>query len=52
MDVILFKTFSQVIIMKWKVNQCAERGAGILIKESSIKVIEAHQDTGKAQLII
>jgi hypothetical protein len=52
MDVILFKTFSHVIIMNWKVDQCAERGVGILIKESSIKVIDGRQDSGKARLII
>jgi hypothetical protein len=51
MDVILLKTFSQVIIMMLKVNPHAEGGAGILIKESSIKLIDAHQASGKAQLI-
>ncbi len=28
-----------------------EKGMGILIKESSIKVIDAHRDSGKALLI-
>ncbi len=42
MDVILFRTFSHVIIMRGKVDPCAERGAGILIKESSTKVIDMH----------
>ncbi len=39
MDVILFRTFSHVIIMTHKVDPRAERGTGIFIKESSIKVI-------------
>ncbi len=46
MDVILFKTFSHVIIMMQKVDPCTEKGAGIFIKESSVKVIDAHQDLG------
>jgi hypothetical protein len=40
MDVILFRTFSHVIIMMRKVDPCAEKGAGILIKESSFEVID------------
>ncbi len=52
MDVIPFRTFSHVIIMTQKENPCAEKGAGILIKESSIKVIDASRDSGKAQLIL
>jgi hypothetical protein len=51
MDVILFRTFSHVIIMMQKVVTCVEKGAGILIKESSSKVIDAHRDSGKAQPI-
>ncbi len=39
-DLVLFGTCSHVIIMKLKVNPLAEGGAGIFIKESSIKVIE------------
>jgi hypothetical protein len=42
MNVILFRTFSHVIIMKGKVDLRAEKGAGILIKEKSIKVIDTH----------
>ncbi len=52
MDVILFRTFSHVIIMTQKVDQHAERGAGILIKESSIQVIDTRQESGKARLIL
>jgi hypothetical protein len=51
MDVILFKTLSHMIIMMRKVDPRAEKGAGILIKESSIKVIDACRDSGKAQMI-
>ncbi len=40
MDVTLFETFSHVIIMIKKVDQHAEGGARILIKESYIKAIE------------
>ncbi len=40
MDVTLFKTCSHVIIMTQKVDSPAEGEARILIKESSIKVIE------------
>jgi hypothetical protein len=47
MDVIQFRTFSHVIIMRWKVDPPAERGAGILIKENSFKMIDARQDSGK-----
>ncbi len=36
----MFGTCSHVIIMMRKVDQCAEGGARILIKESSIEVIE------------
>ncbi len=48
MDVILFRTFNHVTIMMPKVDPHAEKGAGILIKESSIKVIDAYRDSGKA----
>jgi hypothetical protein len=48
MDVILFRTFSQVIIVTQKVDTLAERGAGILTKESYIKVIDTLRDSGKA----
>jgi hypothetical protein len=41
-----------MIIMTYKVDPRAEIGARILIKESSIKVIDACQDSGKAQLIL
>jgi hypothetical protein len=51
MDVTLFKTFSHMIIMTRKVDLFTEKGAGILIKESSIKVIDSRRDSGKAQLI-
>ncbi len=37
MEVILFRTFSHVIIMKWKVDPHTDGGAGILIKEGCIK---------------
>ncbi len=40
MDVVLFRTCSHVIIKMQKVDPLAEGGARILIKESSIKVIE------------
>ncbi len=52
MDVILFRTFNHVIIMMWKVDPRAEKGKGILIKESSIKVIDAYCHSGKARRII
>ncbi len=39
MDVILFRTFSHVIMMTWKVDPCSEKGAGLFIKESSINVM-------------
>jgi hypothetical protein len=52
MDVFLFRTFGHVIIMMWIVDPCAERGVGILIKESSIKEIDTGRDSGKAQLIL
>jgi hypothetical protein len=32
--------------MMQKVDPCAEKGAGTLIKERSIKVIDAHRDLG------
>ncbi len=48
MDVFLFRTFSHVIIMTWKVDPRTEKGAGILIKESSIKVIDARRDIGSS----
>ncbi len=38
--------------MTWKEDSPTEKGVGVLIKESSIKVIEARQDSGKAQLKI
>ncbi len=44
MDVILFTNFSHVIIMTQKVNPHGGGGAGILIKESSVKVMDMHQD--------
>jgi hypothetical protein len=48
MDVTLFRTFSHVTIMKWKVDPHAERGAGIFIKEDSIKAINVRRVLGKA----
>ncbi len=48
MDVPLLRTFSCVIIMTQKVDPSAERGAGIFIKESSIKVKDACQVLGKS----
>ncbi len=48
MDVILFRAFSHVIIIMQKVDSCTEKGAGRLIKESSIKV----KDSVKARLIV
>ncbi len=42
MDVILFRTFSHVIIMTLKVDSNSEKGAGIFIKENSIKVIDIY----------
>ncbi len=44
MDVILFRNFSHMIIMTRKVNTHSGGGAGILIKESSIKVMNTHRD--------
>ncbi len=44
MDVILFRTFSHVIIMTQKVDPHSEGGARILIKESSIKAIDMYRD--------
>ncbi len=38
--VTLFRTFSHVIIMTRKVDPHTEKGAGIFILESSIKVID------------
>jgi hypothetical protein len=32
-----------LIIMMWKVNPSAEKGAGIIIKGSSIKVIDSRK---------
>jgi hypothetical protein len=52
MDVIQIGPFSHTIIMSQKIDLHAERGPGILIKESSIKSIGEHRDSGKAQLII
>ncbi len=48
MGAILFRTFSHVIIVMQKVDPRAEKGAGISIKESSIKVIDARQNLEKA----
>ncbi len=39
-----------MIIVIRKVDPCTRRGAGILIKENSIKEIEINRDSGKAQL--
>ncbi len=59
MDVIPFGSFSHVIIMKLKVDPYKLKvdpytvgGARILIKENSIKAIDACQCLKKAQLII
>jgi hypothetical protein len=51
MDVILFMTFSHLIIMTRKMDPHAEGGVGILIKERSINEIDMHLDLGKARLI-
>ncbi len=51
MDVILFRTFSHVIILTWKVDPHTERGAGDINLKSPIKVIDARRDSGKARLI-
>ncbi len=51
MDVTLFGTCSHVIIMMRKVDPGTEGGARILIKESSIKVIEMCCVLEIAQLI-
>ncbi len=48
MDVILFNTFSHVIIMMRKVDPHAELGVGIIITECFIKVIDGHRDSEKA----
>jgi hypothetical protein len=48
MDVFLFRTFSHVIIIMRIVDPHAEKGAGIFIKESSPKAIDAHRDLGKS----
>jgi hypothetical protein len=45
MDVFLFRAFGHLIIMMQKVDPWAERGAKILIMESSIKVIDTHVET-------
>ncbi len=44
MDVILFGTFSHVIIMTWKVDPHAEKGVWIFIEETFIKMIDACRD--------
>ncbi len=44
MDVSLFSSCSHVTIKTQKVDPRAEGGAGILIKESSIKAIEKCRD--------
>jgi hypothetical protein len=51
MDIILFRSFSRMVIMTLKMDPCAEGGAGILIQESSIKAIDVRTGLGKAQLI-
>jgi hypothetical protein len=48
MDDILLRTFSHMIIMTRKMDPSAQRWAGILFEESSIKVIDAHRDARKA----
>ncbi len=50
-EVILFRTFIHVIIMMQKADPQPEEGVGILIMESSIKVIDAHWKSGKAWLL-
>ncbi len=52
MDVTLFGTCCHVIIMTGKVDPHIEGGARILMKESSIKMIEMCQVDGKARLFI
>jgi hypothetical protein len=49
MDVTLFRTLSHVIIM---VTKSEEKRDEDLTKESSIKVIDTHRESGKAQLIL
>jgi hypothetical protein len=51
MDVTLFRTFSHVIIMTWKVDPHAKTGSRIFMKDSSIKGIDTYQVLGKAGLI-
>ncbi len=51
MDVILFRTFSHMIIGHMESGSTHRERGRILIKESSIKVINARQNSGKAQLI-
>ncbi len=51
MDVTLFGTSSHMIIMMRKVDPLAEGGVRILIKESSIKVMEIWRVLEKARLI-
>ncbi len=48
----LYKHGCYMIIITWKVDPCTERGLGILIKESSTKVIGMWQDSGEARLIL
>jgi hypothetical protein len=48
MVVILFRTLNHMNIMMRKRGSMGKD----LVKESSIKVIDAHRDTGKARLII
>jgi hypothetical protein len=46
--VILFRTINHMIIIMQKRGSMGKD----LVKESSIKVIDAHRDSGKARLII
>jgi hypothetical protein len=41
-----------MIILRCKVDPCTERRLGILIEESSTKVIDMWQDSGKARLML
>ena len=49
MDVSLFSSCSHVTIKTRKVDPLAEGGAGILIKESSIKAIENCRDASSLE---
>jgi hypothetical protein len=48
-DITLFRTLSHVIIMATKSEEKRDRD---LTKESSIRVIDTHRDSGKARLIL